>query len=246
MTPVPLFQYVDHIKDAQICLLTYVVLIELTGPFTITKFLCGSLSELTPKDMKIFLTVERIRALSDSVLFVAVVLLVYNLASLATSEPDIFNPEIFFKTLVAYINSFIVVFLFWATFTNSLNYIKHLTEILFSLIIIFMIFVTLIPVANVGLLQQEESPRSIIFASTIHISAGSSLILLLFYSARTNTIPTADFRLLLVSASLVPAVYFISLLVSYANIFISQLIVLSIMPLFIVMRKMVCKISNTE
>jgi hypothetical protein len=66
----------------------------------------------TQKEMKIFLTIERIRSLSDSVLFVAVVLLVYNLASLATSEPDIFNPEMFFKTLVAYINSFIVVFLF--------------------------------------------------------------------------------------------------------------------------------------
>jgi ABC-type multidrug transport system permease subunit len=72
------------------------------------------------------------------------------------------------------------------------------------------------------------------------------LILLLFYLARTRTIPTADFRLLLVSASLVPAVYLVSLLVSYANIFISQLIVLSIIPLFIVMRKIFCKISEAE
>lgn len=60
--------------------------------------------------MKGFLTIERLRSFSDSVLIVGVVLLVYNLATLATSEPEFFEPAVFYHALIAYISSFIVVF----------------------------------------------------------------------------------------------------------------------------------------
>lgn len=53
---------------------------------------------------------DRLKSFSDSVLVVAVVLLVYNLATLATSEPEFFEFDTFFHALVVYVSSFIVVF----------------------------------------------------------------------------------------------------------------------------------------
>ncbi|MGA9169597.1 MAG: TMEM175 family protein [Nitrososphaeraceae archaeon] len=85
----------------------------------------------------------RLIAFSDSVLVVAVVLLVYNLATLATAEPNAFQGQIFLYTLAAYVGSFIVVFLYWVVFTSLLEYIKDLDDIVVSLSLIFLILVTL-------------------------------------------------------------------------------------------------------
>ena len=72
----------------------------------------------------VFLRPARLIAFSDSVMIVAVVLLVYNLATLATTDSNAFQGEIFLHTLVAYIGSFIVVFFYWVAFTSLLEYIK--------------------------------------------------------------------------------------------------------------------------
>ena len=85
----------------------------------------------------------RLIAFSDSVLVVAVVLLVCNLATLATAEPNAFQGQIFLYTLAAYVGSFIVVFLYWVVFTSLLEYIKDLDDIVVSLSLIFLILVTL-------------------------------------------------------------------------------------------------------
>jgi len=49
--------------------------------------------------MKGFLTTDRLRSFSDSVLIVGVVLLVYNLATLVTSEPEFWNLMYFIMLL---------------------------------------------------------------------------------------------------------------------------------------------------
>jgi len=244
ITPVPLFQYVDQIKvctDLSPCICC---LDRVNSAFYPNEILMWIIIR-TQKDMKIFLTVERIRALSDSVLFVAVVLLVYNLASLATSDPDIFNPEIFFKTLVAYINSFIVVFLFLG------NIYKHfeLHQTLNRNLIFIDNNIHDICYSDTGCKRRIITTRGkptinyFCFNNSYLSRVVINFIIILFSKDEHHTY--CRFQII-VSASLIPAVYFVSLLVSYANIFISQLIVLSIIPLFIVIRKMVCKISNTE
>ena len=118
------------------------------------------------------LRLDRLLAFTDAVIVVAVVLLVYNLATLATTEPNAFQAQIFFSTLITYIGSFIVVFFFWLTSTTLLEYIKNLNDIVASLSLIFLILVTLIPVGNV-LEQQQKSEKSLLFTSLIEISAGS-------------------------------------------------------------------------
>lgn len=123
---------------------------------------------------------DRLLAFSDSVIVVAVVLLVYNLATFATTEPNAFQPQIFFSTLIVYVGSFIVVFFFWLTFTTLLEYIKKLNDIVTSLSLIFLILVTLTPVGNI-LEQQQKSEKSLLFTSLIEISAGSVLLMIFFY-----------------------------------------------------------------
>lgn len=76
--------------------------------------------------MKIFLDKPRLKTITDTVLLVGIVLLVYNLATLAGSEPEQFEPRTFSNTLIAYINAFITVFLYWSLFSAILNYISNL------------------------------------------------------------------------------------------------------------------------
>ena len=99
--------------------------------------------------MIIFLDKTRLKQLSDSVLLVGIVLLVYDLASVANSDADFFDPKTFFNTLVAYVNSFIVVYLYWSLFSVLLTYIEKVDVMLFLLFIVFLILVTLVPVANI-------------------------------------------------------------------------------------------------
>src|SRR5438067_9346271 len=123
---------------------------------------------------------DRLRSFSDSVMLVAVVLLVYNLATLANTEPNAFQPQIFLSTLIAYIASFVVIFFFWLTFTTLIDYIKNLNDIVISLSIIFLVLVTLTPIGNV-VQQERQNEKSLLFTSSIQISAGSMLLMIFFY-----------------------------------------------------------------
>ena len=106
--------------------------------------------------MIIFLDKTRLIKLSDSVLLVGIVLLVYDLASLANSNADFFDPTTLFNTLVAYVNSFTVVYLYWSLLSVLLTYIEKVDVMLFLLFIVFLILVTLVPVANILFLQQRN------------------------------------------------------------------------------------------
>jgi uncharacterized membrane protein len=130
--------------------------------------------------MIIFLEKTRLKTLSDSVLLVGIVLLVYNLASLANSNADFFDPQTFFNTLVAYVNSFIVVYLYWSLFSVVLTYIEKIDVMVFLLFIVFLILVTLVPVANILYLQQKNQ-QSQNFHAFIHIVPGILLMLAMFF-----------------------------------------------------------------
>ena len=178
---------------------------------------------------------DRLKSFSDSVIVVAVVLLVYNLATIATTDPEAFQPQLFFGTLVAYVNSFIVVFFFWVTFTTLLDYIKQLDDIVVSLSLIFLILVTLTPVANVAF-HQQKNVKSLVFISFIEISAGSLLIWILFYVAKSRVFSNPDARLTLINLCVILSVYAISLVVSFFNFTVAQMLPFSIIPLFIIIR----------
>ena len=183
--------------------------------------------------MIIFLEKTRLKTLSDSVLLVGIVLLVYNLASLANSNADFFDPEAFFNTLVAYVNSFIVVYLYWSLFSVVLTYIEKIDAMVFLLFIVFLILVTLVPVANILYLQQKNQ-QSQNFHALIHIVPGI-LLMYAMYSRKheLTSLGDKDYRRELIGISIIPAMYSISFLFGFLDSLISQLIPFFIIPLFI-------------
>ena len=191
--------------------------------------------------MIIFLDKTRLKTLSDSVLLVGIVLLVYNLASLANSNPDFFDPKTFFNTLVAYLNSFLVVYLYWSIFSVLLTYIEKVDVILFLLFIAFLILVTLVPVANILNLQQRNQ-QSQNFHAFIHIVPGILLMFAMFSRKhKLTSMGHKDYRLELISITIIPAIYFVSFLFAFLNSMISQLIPFFVIPLFILVGSKVHK-----
>ena len=183
--------------------------------------------------MIIFLDKARLKKLGDSVLLVGIVLLVYDLASLANSNPDFFDPKTFLNTLVAYVNSFIVVYLYWSLFSVLLTYIEKIDVMLFLLFIVFLILVTLVPVANILNLQQRVQ-QSQNFHAFIHIVPGILLIFAMFSRKhKLTSLGDKDYRHELISITIIPATYFLSFLFAFLNSMISQLIPFFIIPLFI-------------
>jgi uncharacterized membrane protein len=191
--------------------------------------------------MIIFLEKTRLKTLSDSVLLVGIVLLVYDLASLANSDADFFDPETFFNTLVAYINSFIVVYLYWSLFSVILTYIEKVDVILFLLFIVFLILVTLVPVANILYLQQKNQ-QSQNFHAFIHIVPGIVLMFAMYSRKHELTsLGHKDYRRELIGLTIIPAMYSISFLFAFLNSAISQLIPFFIIPLIILVGRKIYK-----
>ena len=181
--------------------------------------------------MEGFLSSERLKSFSDSVLIVAMVLLVYNLATLAGSEPRFFEPGIFTNALIAYISSFIVVFYYWSRFTLLLDHIDTLDDTSILVALAFLILVTLTPVSYIGLLQLKSHP-ALIFACVNQILAGSALMLLLGITTRKKTMGSKA-RYFFFQISIIPLVYLTSLLLSYLSLTGATVFPLSIIPIFL-------------
>jgi uncharacterized membrane protein len=193
--------------------------------------------------MIIFLEKTRLKTLSDSVLLVGIVLLVYDLASLANSNADFFDQETFFNTLVAYVNSFIVVYLYWSLFSVVLTYIEKIDVMVFLLFIVFLILVTLVPVANI-LYLQERNQQSQNFHAFIHIIPGILLMVAMISRKHELTrLGHKDYIHELISIIIILALYSITFLFTLLNSMFSQLIPFFIIPLFILVGK---KISEWD
>jgi uncharacterized membrane protein len=186
--------------------------------------------------MQGFISNDRLKSFSDSVLVVAVVLLVYNLATLATSEPKFFEFDTFFHALVAYVSSFIVVFFYWSRFTLLLDHVKSLGDTIVLISLAFLILVTLTPVSYIGLLQLR-SQTALIFTSINQILAGGFLVLLwrIVTKDKDKTIgPKA--RYFFFQICLIPLVYIASLPISYLDFTIAFILPLFILPIFLLIR----------
>jgi uncharacterized membrane protein len=156
--------------------------------------------------MKVFLQIERLKTLTDSALLVGIILLVYNLASLAATTLYNFDSETFINTLVAYINSFIVVFIYWSIISIVLSCLKQPNVTIFFLLISILILVTLVPVAHEGLLQQKK-PSAFYFASIIFITPGILLITLSLYAGYKGELRNVNLYRLVADSCVIPGVY---------------------------------------
>lgn len=186
--------------------------------------------------MKLFLQIQKIKILSDSVLLVGIVLLVYNLASLAATKLYDFDPETFLNTLVAYISSFIVVFLYWSIISIILSYLKQINMTIFFLLLSILILVTLVPVAHEGLLQLKK-PSAFYFASIVFITPGISLIALSLYAEYKGELRNVNLYRLVADSSVIPGVYAVHFILALYNPILFNFIPFSIFPILYIIDK---------
>ena len=175
--------------------------------------------------MKGFLTTDRLRSFSDSVLIVA---------TLATSEPEFLN---LMYTLVAYICSFIVVFFYWSRFTLLLDYAENLEGVTIFTSLVFLVFlvtVTLTSVALIGLVELRNK-YSLIFSCIVQILAGILLITLVNIIKTQRTLGHKG-RYFLIQVCVIPIVYTISLVVSFLYYGIAVIIPISILPILLILK----------
>ena len=186
--------------------------------------------------MKLFLQIQKIKTLSDSVLLVGIVLLVYNLASLAATKLYNFDSETFLNTLVAYINSFIVVFLYWSIVSIILSYLKQLNVTIFFLLISILILVTLVPVAHEALLQLKK-PTAFYFASITFITPGILLIALSLYAGYKGELRNVNLYRLIADSSVIPGVYGVHFVFALYNPILLNFVPFSIFPILYIIDK---------
>ena len=186
--------------------------------------------------MKVFLEIERLKTLTDSVLLVGIILLVYNLASLAATTLYNFDTETFINTLVAYVNSFIVVFIYWSIISVVLSCLKQPNVTIFFLLISILILVTLVPVAHVGLLQQMK-PSAFYFASIIFITPGILLIILSLYAGYKGELRNVNLYRLVADSCVIPGVFGVHFILVFYNPILSNFFPFSIFPILYILGK---------
>lgn len=190
---------------------------------------------------KIFLDKPRLKTLPDSVLIVGIVLLVYNLATLAGNDPDKFESELFSNTLVAYIDAFVIVFMYWSLLSVILDITLFLDDTLFLLFLILLVTLTLVPVANI-LFLRSSSQGAAHFVAFTHIAPGILLILVMkFKRDRLHQLSATESRYILVCLTIIPSLNSISFVFYYYNTFVSNAIALLVIPAFIVVGRILHK-----
>ena len=190
--------------------------------------------------MNTFLDIERLKILGDSVLLVGIVLLVYSLASLAATRLYDFDSETFFNTLVAYINSFVAVFIYWSIFSIILSRLKELNVLIFLLSISILILVTLIPVAHEGLLQLKK-PSAFYFATVIFITPGMLLVALSLYAKYKGELCNVNMHNLIADSCAIPGVYSVYFILVFSHPILSIFIPFLIFPILYIIKKQVVK-----
>ena len=171
-----------------------------------------------------FMTTERLKTLSDSILLVALTLLAYNLVppSVVNGQLNADEVENFLDNLYGLISSFFVIIVFWVIYTKILDYLKESNEIVVWVSLTFFILVLLTPVFSVALFQYQVQP-SITSLASLQIVNGILLVLLWIYLLRHRNMMTIelkknDNRYMYSILSVIPSLYAISIGIAFINI----------------------------
>jgi uncharacterized membrane protein len=171
-----------------------------------------------------FMTTERLKTLSDSILLVSLTLLAYNLVPPSVVNGQLNADEVknFLDNLYGLISSFFVIIVFWVIYTKILDYLKESNEIVVWVSLTFFILVLLTPVFSVALFQYQVQP-SITSLASLQIVNGILLVLLWIYLLRHRNMMTIelkknDNRYMYSILSVIPSLYAISIGIAFINI----------------------------
>ena len=183
-----------------------------------------------------FMTTERLKTLSDSILLVALTLLAYNLVppSVVNGQLNADEVENFLDNLYGLISSFFVIIVFWVIYTKILDHLKESNEIVVWVSLTFFILVLLTPVFSVALFQYQVQP-SITSLASLQIVNGILLVLLWMYLLRHRNMMTIELkknhnRYMYSILSVIPSVYAISIGIAFINIQMAIIFPLIMVP----------------
>lgn len=183
-----------------------------------------------------FMTTERLKTLSDSILLVSLTLLAYNLVppSVVNGQLNADEVENFLDNLYGLISSFFVIIVFWVIYTKILDHLKESNEIVVWVSLTFFILVLLTPVFSVALFQYQVQP-SITSLASLQIVNGILLVLLWIYLLRHRNMMTIELkknhnRYMYSILSVIPSVYAISIGIAFINIQMAIIFPLIMVP----------------
>jgi uncharacterized membrane protein len=194
-----------------------------------------------------FLTVERLKGFSDSVLLVAITILAYNLIPPSIINGKLNTSEVgyFLDNVYALISSFFVIFIFWLIYMKILDYMKDPDDIVVLTSLTFFILVLLIPVFTLAQFQYNNL-QSIVSRALLLIINDILLVLLWMYIIKKRKqliteqeLSKANSRYMYSRLAVIPCLYLISIGIGFfGNIRLAIIFPVVIVPAMVLLSRM--------
>ncbi|WP_458721033.1 TMEM175 family protein [Candidatus Nitrosocosmicus sp. R] len=198
--------------------------------------------------MKGFLSVERLKGLSDSVLLVALTILAYNLIppNLVDGQADPTELDSFYDTLYGMVSSFFVIFVFWMLYMKILDRLTVPDDIVILTSLVFFLFILVIPVFTLAQVQYE-SASAVVFLSLLMILTDLILIFLWKYMHNKSlSVAQGDRELRSIHNMffVIPTLYIISILLTFYSIKLSIILPIVMIPTLLLLKGLFGKIDR--
>ncbi len=192
--------------------------------------------------MKGFLSVERLKGLSDSVLLVALTILAYNLIppTLVNGQADPTELDSFFDNLFGMVSSFFVIFVFWLLYMKILDHLTVPDDLVILTSLIFFIFILVTPVFTLAQVQYE-SASAVVFLSILMIITDLILIFLWKYMHKKSLSVdhgTREVRSIHNIFLVIPILYIMSILLTFYSVKLSIILPVVMIPTLILMNSL--------
>jgi uncharacterized membrane protein len=192
--------------------------------------------------LKGFLSVERLKGLSDSVLLVALTILAYNLIppTVVNGQADPTELDSFFDNLFGMVSSFFVIFVFWLLYMKILDHLTVPDDLVILTSLIFFIFILVTPVFTLAQVQYE-SASAVVFLSILMIITDLILIFLWKYMHKKSLSVdhgTREVRSIHNIFLVIPILYIMSILLSFYSVKLSIILPVVMIPTLILMNSL--------
>lgn len=189
--------------------------------------------------MKGFLSVDRLKGLSDSVLLVALTILAYNLIppTLINGQADPAELDSFFDNLYGMVSSFFVIFVFWLLYMKILDHLTQPDDVTILTSLIFFILILVTPVFTLAQVQYE-STSAVIFLSILMIIADLILIFLWKYIHKkllSVDLGRTEVRSIHNIFFVIPTLYTISIVLAFYSVKLSIILPIVMIPTLIIL-----------
>jgi uncharacterized membrane protein len=187
---------------------------------------------------------ERITALSDAVLAIAITLLVLSFDVPQTTRELAGNPgqalRHLFPNLMGYAVSFWVIALYWVAHHRCFRYIRRYDRRLMYINFLFLMFIAFMPFPTALLFSSPSGPLPVVLYAGTAAGMGLSLALLWIYAERHRFIAAgtsqATVRDIRVNLLLPPAVFLLSAAAAPVNVSVAMFLWLLLVPVYALRR----------